>query len=102
MKTREEIISLGIDGFKADEIMLLQEKMLERAVKFQFKKKDGSIRDAVGTLKRELMLLPNGEKWQPVGPKKPECPTTVGYWDLEKLMWRSFTITEFIGLAAEG
>jgi hypothetical protein len=99
MKTKQDLVNLGIEGFKADEIMLLQEKMMEQAVKFQFRKKDGSIRDAVGTRNRELMVLPSGEKWMPVGPQKPECPTTIGYWDLEKQMWRSFTCTEFIGLA---
>ena len=98
MKNREELISLGIEGFKADEIMLLQEKMLEQAVKFQFRKKDGSVRDAVGTLNRALMKLPNGELWAPKGPQKPPCPTTIGYFDMEKQMWRSFICTEFIGL----
>ena len=98
MKTREELVSLGIDGFKADEIMKLQEKMLERAVKFQFKKKDGSIRDALGTLKRALMVQADGTLWEPKGPQKPACPTTIGYFDLEKQMWRCFTCTEFIGL----
>ena len=99
MKNREELINLGIEGFKADEIVLLQEKMLEQAVKFQFRKKDGSVRDAVGTLNRALMKLPNGELWEPKGPQKPPCPTTIGYFDMEKQMWRSFICTEFIGLA---
>lgn len=99
MKTRDQLVNLGIEGFKADEIMLLQEKMLEQAVKFQFRKKDGSVRDAVGTRKRELMVLPSGELWAPIGPQKPECPTTIGYWDLEKKAWRSFVLTSFIGLA---
>lgn len=98
MKTRDQLVNLGIEGFKADEIMLLQEKMLEQAVKFQFRKKSGEVRDAVGTRNRDLMILPNGEKWAPVGPQKPECPTTIGYWDLEKQMWRSFICTSFIGL----
>ena len=98
MKTREDIINLGIEGFKADELMLLQERMLEQAVKFQFRKKDGSIRDAIGTRNRDLMILPSGDKWEPVGAQKPECPTTISYWDLEKQMWRSFICTEFIGL----
>ena len=98
MKNREELIKLGLDEFKADEVMLLQEKMLEQAVKFQFRKKDGSVRDAVGTLNRALMKLPNGELWEPKGPQKPPCPTTIGYFDMEKQMWRSFICTEFIGL----
>ena len=98
MKTREQLVQLGIEGFKADEIMLLQEKMMEKAVKFQFRKKDGSVRDAVGTRKRELMVLPNGERYEFKTAGKPECPTTLGYWDLDKKMWRSFTLTSFIGI----
>ncbi len=98
MKNREELIKLGLEEFKADEVMLLESKMLETAVRFQFKKKDGSLREAVGTLNRSLMKLPNGELWEPKGPQKPPCPTTIGYFDMEKQMWRSFICTEFIGL----
>lgn len=98
MKTREDLIKLGIEGFKADEIMLLQEKMVEQAVKFQFKKKDGTIRDAVGTRNLEMMVQEDGKKYEFKTAGKPECPTTLGYWDLDKKMWRSFTLTQFIGL----
>ena len=101
MKTREEIIRLGVDGFKADEIMLLQSKMLEQAVKFQFKKADGSIRDAVGTLKRDLMVQEDGKLWEPNGDGKPEPATVIRFFDCVKGLWRCFTITEFIGLAVE-
>ena len=98
MKTREDLIKLGIEGFKADEIMLLQEKMVEQAVKFQFKKKDGTIRDAVGTRNLEMMVQEDGNQYEFKTSGKPECPTTLGYWDLEKKAWRSFTLTSFIGL----
>lgn len=99
MKTKDQLINLGIDGFKADEIMLLQEKMLEQAVKFQFKKKDGSVRDAIGTLKRSLMKQEDGTLWEPKGESKPEPDSILRYFDVEKGMWRCFTCTEFIGLA---
>lgn len=99
MKTKEEIVSLGIDGFKADEIMKLQEKMLEQAVKFQFRKKDGSVRDAIGTLKRELMVQEDGTIWEPKGEAKPEPATVIRFFDTVKGLWRCFTVTEFIGLA---
>ncbi len=99
MKTREELVNLGIEGFKADEIMLLQEKMLEQAVKFQFRKKDGSIRDAVGTLNRSLMKRPDGTLWEPKGESVPEPKTEVRFFDCVKGMWRSFICTEFIKLA---
>jgi hypothetical protein len=98
MKTHEELVSLGIDGFKADEIMKLQEKMMEQAVKFQFKKKDGSIRDALGTLKRALMVQEDGTIWEPKGESKPEPASIIRFFDVEKGLWRCFTCTEFIGL----
>lgn len=98
MKTKEQLVNLGIEGFKADEIMLLQEKMMEKAVRFCFKKKDGSIRDANGTRKLDLMVQEDGKRYEFKTAGKPECPTTLGYWDLDKKMWRSFTLTSFIGI----
>lgn len=99
MKTKDQLIQLGIEGFKADEIMLLQSKMLEQAVKFQFKKKDGSIRDAVGTLKRSLMLQTDGTVWTPIGDAKPEHASVIRFFDCESGAWKCFTCTSFIGIA---
>ena len=98
MKTREELASLGIENAKVEEIMVLQEKMMEQAVKFQFRKKDGSVRDAVGTLRRELMKQEDGTLWEPKGEGKPEPLTIIRFFDCVKGLWRSFTCTEFIGL----
>lgn len=105
MKTKDQLVSIGLDEFKVDEIMLLQEKMLEQAVKFQFRKKDNSIRDAVGTLNRDLMVLEDGSLWQPAPKKegaKPRAvnPNTFGYFDLDRKMWRSFVMSDLI--AVEG
>jgi hypothetical protein len=98
MKTKEELVSLGIDGFKADEIMLLQEKMMERAVKFQFRKKDGSIRDAVGTLRQNLMLQVDGTMWTPKGESKPEPISVVRFFDVVNGAWRCFSCVDFIAI----
>ena len=98
MKTKDQLIELGIEEFKAEEIMLLQSKMMEHAVKFQFKKKDGTIRDAVGTLKRELMRQEDGTLWEPVGDAKPEPATIIRFFDCVKGLWRCFTCTEFIAI----
>ena len=100
MKTRDELIKLGVDGFKADEIMLLQEKMMEQAIKFQYRKKDGTIRDAEGTLDRSKMDLGDGTLWEPVGQGMPEKPEFVRYWDLKSMNWRQFNV--FNLLAVEG
>lgn len=100
MKTKEQLVSLGLTEKKADEVMMLESKMLEQAVRFQFKKKDGSLREAVGTLKREKMVQEDGKVWEPVGAQKPECPTTLGFWDLEKKAWRCLIVSNLV--AVEG
>lgn len=94
------MVNLGIEGFKADEIMLLESKMMETAVRFRFKKKDGSLREAVGTLVREKMIQPDGSVWVPVGEAKPDVPTLVKYWDLTVQGWRSFNVFNLV--AVEG
>ena len=98
MKNREELIKLGLEEFKADEVMLLESKMLETAVRFQFKKKDGSLREAVGTLVREKMIQADGSVWEPVGEARPEVPTLVKYWDCEKSAWRSFNVMNLVSV----
>lgn len=100
MKTKEQLVSLGLTEIKADEVMLLESEMLKRAVKFQFRKKDNTIRDAIGTRNRELMIQEDGKVWEPVGTQKPECPTTLGFWDLEKKAWRCLIVSNLV--AVEG
>lgn len=100
MKNREELIMLGLEEFKADEVMLLESKMLETAVRFRFTKKDGSLREAVGTLVREKMIQEDGKVWEPVGESRPEVPTLVKYWDLTVQAWRSFNVFNLV--AVEG
>ena len=97
---REELVKLGIEGFKADEIMLLQEKMLERACKFMYRKKDGSLRDAVGTLKRDMMRLSDGTLWEPKGGPAPARPGVINYFDLREGAWRSFVPERFVAFVA--
>ena len=100
MKTREELVNLGLEGFKADEVMLLESKMMETAVRFQFKKKDNSIREALGTLRRDLMKQEAGTLWAPVGEPKPDVPTLVKYWDCEKSAWRCFNVFNLVAVEA--
>ena len=99
MKTKQQLVNLGIEDFKADEIMLLQEKMLEQAVNFQFAKKDGSVRDAVGTLCREKMVQEDGSLWQPSGESKPEPDSIMRFFDVVAGAWRCFTCVNFIAMA---
>lgn len=94
------MVSLGLTEMKADEVMLLQSKMLETAVRFQFRKKDNSIREAVGTLNRDKMVQADGSLWEPIGEARPDVPTLVKYWDCEKFSWRSFNVFNLV--AVEG
>lgn len=98
MKTKENLVSLGLTEIKADEVMLLESKMLETAVRFQFKKKDGTLREAVGTLKRDKMVQEDGKLWEPVGAERPEVPTLVKYWDLTVQGWRSFNVFNLVSV----
>lgn len=100
MKTKEQLVSLGLTEIKADEVMMLESKMLEQAVRFQFKKKDGSLREAVGTLKREKMIQADGSVWEPIGEARPDVPTLVKFWDLTVQGWRSFNVFNLV--AVEG
>lgn len=96
MKTKDQLVSLGLTEMKADEVMMLESKMLETAVRFQFKKKDGSMREAVGTLKREKMIQEDGKVWEPIGEQKPEVPTLVKYWDMTVQGWRCFNVFNLV------
>lgn len=100
MKTKEQLVKLGLTEQKADEVMMLESKMLEQAVRFQFKKQNGDLREAVGTLKRDRMIQQDGSLWEPVGEGKPEHPMYVRYWDLNSMAWRQFSILNLV--AVEG
>ena len=98
MKTKEQLVSLGLTEMKAEEVMLLESKMLEEAVRFQFTKKDGSLREAVGTLRRDKMVQADGSIWEPVGEPRPDVTTLVKFWDCEKSAWRSFNVQNLISV----
>ena len=100
MKTKEQLVSLGLTEMKADEVMMLESKMMEQAVKFSYRKKDGTTREAEGTLVREKMDLGDGTLWEPVGKGLPEKPEFVRYWDLQSMAWRQFNVFNLI--AVEG
>ena len=100
MKTKEAMVKLGLSEMKADEVMLLESEMMKRAMRFRFVKKDGTMREAVGTLQREKMVQADGTLWEPVGEGKPESPVYVKFWDLTVPGWRQFNIFNLV--AVEG
>ena len=92
MKKKEELVTFGLTEKQAEDVMMLESKMMEEAVKFRFVKKDGTIREAVGTLKRSLMKLADGSLWQPKGEPRPDTVGLMKYWDCERQSWRSFNV----------
>lgn len=60
-------------------------------VKFSYSKKDGSVRDAVGTLVIDIMGEENAPKGGYASPVN-----TIRYYDLNSNGWRSFIIDNLI------
>lgn len=82
---------------RIDSLAQLESAMMEEAVKFSYRKKDGTEREAVGTLNRALMVKADGTTWEPVGEAKPKNPNRFDYWDLAAQAWRCFNPASFIG-----
>lgn len=74
----------------------LKARMSEGAVKFVFRKKDGSLRTAIGTNKSTI--VPNFYQFK--GSARPEPVDTYRYFDLEKGAFRSFTKANLVSIAA--
>lgn len=74
----ERIKQVNIQNFK--------NALHERTVEFKYKKKDGSIRDAKGTLNIDIM----GSENAPTGSGYNVSDTNVRYYDLNSEGWRSF------------
>jgi len=75
-----------IKAYEAGDI--LREKLSQGKVEFVFKKKDGSIRPAIGTT--NLDLIPQDLHPKDMdGEYKPKDETSVTFFDLEKVVWRS-------------
>lgn len=65
--------------------------LTERVVRFSFRKNDGSIREAVGTLMRSMLPPTSGEG-------KPTPSHLQLYYDVEKKSWRSFKKENLISI----
>ena len=67
----------------------LRRRLINNTVSFSYKKKDGSIREAVGTLLKTAIPAIAGER-------KSDPVKVQVYYDLEKQQWRSFNIESLI------
>lgn len=81
-----EALKLAWANFK------LKAKMHAGIVRFYFRKVDGTIREAWGTLASNLVSETKGTD------RKPN-PTTQAYFDTEKQEWRCYKIANLIALA---
>lgn len=76
---------ITIAAAKAMQIELLKTKMANGVAHFAFQKKDGSIREAYGTIQSNVAeAKTNGN-----GISR-ECYNTTAFFDIEKGEWRSF------------
>ena len=99
MKTKTQLVNLGLTEMQADKVMLLESEMMKHAIAFSFKKKDGTIRQAVGTLVRERMIQPDGKLWEPKGAERmPEQDLFVKFWDCVAQAWRQFNVFNLIAV----
>ena len=77
----------------------IKEDLHKGVVTFTFKKKDGSIRTAVGTLQTNILTDKLGD-WSP---SRPSSPKVQVFFDMEKNEFRSFSLgseIEIINFAA--
>lgn len=68
---------------------------------FFFTKKDGSVREAYGTLKKEFLerlLGPQDDESQPSEPVPNSDVTTQKYWDVEAGGFRAFNVSNLIAM----
>ncbi len=63
--------------------------------RFSYFKKDGSIREAVGTLCMDL--IPEDKRPKGINSEALACADTFCYYDLDAQGWRSFRLDNFIG-----
>ena len=71
------------------------EKLQDNIIVFRYKKRDGSIRKAEGTLHPKFLPPPKSDKEF----VRPEYQ--IVYYDLEKKSWRSFRSFEFVEILSE-
>ena len=77
--------NMTLSAAKAMQIELLKTKMSTGVAHFAFLKKDGSVREAFGTIQSNIAIA----KTNGFGVSR-ECFNTTAYFDVEKGEWRSF------------
>ena len=83
-------------SFKTTSLDEFSNMLHEGIVEFEFIKKDGTIRNAKGTLEPSLLPPPKPAGDSEVAPRKKNDSIFV-YYDLEKNYFRSFVKESFLG-----
>lgn len=68
-------------------------------LEFSFKKRDGSVREACGTLSPKVLEANFGES--SFSDKSAPSPTNVTYFDLDACAWRSFVFENLVSVNGE-
>ena len=101
MRTREflhEVMSLAWqfvkrNGYTMSEAMKVKGEMKKKIVKFYFKKVDGSVREAYGTLNEKLMPAITGTD------NRKKNDTVQTYYDTERQEFRCFKKANLMSIA---
>ncbi len=75
---------------KAWQAMKIKAQMSVGVVEFTFRKANGEIRKAIGTLKGSAI------SYDYKGSERKPCYSAVAYWDIEKNAFRSFSIASLL------
>lgn len=73
-----------------------QNSLFETVIRFQYRKQDGSLRVAWGTL--NPALIENAIGRVAAGKVRRKNPNCVTYFDWDRKDWRCFVISEFLGV----
>lgn len=77
------------------DIKAFKEALKSGVVNFKFNKKDGTVREAKGTINSEL--IPETQLSNRTSRTYTHNPNVVKFFDIEKEGWRSFNEENFIG-----
>ena len=81
-------------NFKTTSVEELNKMLHEGIVEFEFIKKDGSVRQAKGTLLSEHLPAPKPDS---DAPARKTTENVLVYFDMEKQSFRSFVKSSFVG-----
>ena len=89
----EQVIE-QINNQKVELANALKKELHKRTVKFKYNKKDGSVREAKGTLNSFIY----GKENEPAGSSRSVSENQIRYFDIDANGWRSFLVENLIDI----